>query len=187
MSARMPHIIDRLFSRLQGIYGTAFTNKFSTGLDQAGIDRGMANAKSVWADELAGFADNLDAIGYALKNTDPKFPPSSREFLALCRMAPKKEAPAICYTPTAEDRQRTREAAEAAAKALKPKVSDGIDRHWATHPRSALHLKMIFDAAKRDQRFAPCVAEMVADRICTEGGELLKQYRDQQFQQVSRP
>lgn len=185
MSARMPHIIDRLFSRLQGIYGTAFTNKFSTGLDQSGIDRGMANAKAVWADDLAGFSDNMEAISYALKNLDPKFPPSSREFLALCRMAPKKEAPAIGYTPTAEDRQRTREAADAAAKALKPKVSDGIDRHWATHPRSALQLKMIFDAAKRDQRFESCVAEMVADGICTVDGHLLKQYRDQQFFKVA--
>ena len=185
MSARMPHIIDRLFSRLQGIYGTAFTNKFSTGLDQSGIDRGMANAKAVWADDLAGFSDNMEAISYALKNLDPKFPPSSREFLALCRMAPKKETPAIGYTPTLEDRQRTRAAAEAAAKALKPTVSDGIDRHWATHPRSALQLKMIFDAAKRDQRFSPCVAEMVADGICTEDGHLLKQYRDQQFFKVA--
>ena len=57
------------------------------------------------------------------------------------------------------------------------KLRDGIDEHWATHPRSAMQLGMIFDAAKRDSRFQPCIDQMVADGICTKGGQLLKAYR----------
>lgn len=105
---RMHVVITRLFSRLQGIYGTAFTSKFSTGLDANGVDQGLENAKAVWADELSGFSDNLDAIGYALKNTDPRFAPSAREFLALCRAAPRKEVPALPHKLTEEEIARNR-------------------------------------------------------------------------------
>jgi hypothetical protein len=55
-------------------------------------------------------------------------------------------------------------------------MRDGIDEHWATHPRSPMHLKFIFDAAKNDARFRPCVAQMVADGICTADGKLLRCY-----------
>lgn len=171
--------IAKIFAKFEGRYGSLFIDRWK--------DCNMTNVMETWAEELAGFADQPDRIAYALRAlADHKFPPTLPEFIAACRHAPAKDsAPALGYTPTAEDRQRTREAAEAAAKALKPKVSDGIDRHWATHPRSALQLKMIFDAAKRDQRFAPCVAEMVADGICTADGHLLKQYRDRQFFKVA--
>lgn len=174
MNQRMEIVITRLFSRLQGIYGTTFTGKFSTGIGKDGTDAGLENAKAVWAEELAGFADNLDAIGHALQNVDPRFPPSSREFLALCRQAPRKEAPALPYKPTAEDEARAKKAREAAMAALKPKTEGGIDRLWATSPRSEQHLRFIFDAAKNDPRFRPCIAEMVERGICTAGGKLLR-------------
>lgn len=174
-------VIDRLFSRLQGIYGTSFTSKFSTGAGDDGRDRGFENAKAVWSDELSGFSDNLDALAYALRNTDPKFPPSAREFLTLCRAAPRKEAPVLAHKLTPEESEHNRQMASEATKALKPKISDGIDVHWATHPRSEMQLKFIFDAAKKDARFAPCIAQMIEQGICTEAGNLLKRYRDGQF------
>jgi hypothetical protein len=40
-----------------------------------------------WAEELAGYANNLDAIGYALDHL-PEFMPSLPEFKAICRRAP---------------------------------------------------------------------------------------------------
>lgn len=181
MNARMNNVIDRLFSRLQGIYGSAFTSKFSTGLDRNGVDNGFENAKAVWADELSGFAENLEAIGYALRNTDPKFPPSAREFLTLCRAAPRKEVPVLVHKLTDEEEAKAKAAIASAAKALKPKISDGIDAHWATHPRSDMHLKMIFDAAVRDARFVRCIEEMIEKGICSENGKLLKTYRDGAF------
>ena len=166
--------IERIFARLQGIYGQQFTAKFSR-MD-SGKDVGMLNAKEVWSDELGGFADNGEAIAYALKNLPSDFCPNAIEFRDICRRAPRKEAPALEHKLTEEDHQRAKAAAASAAAALKPKFSDGIDQHWATHPRSAMHLRFIFDAAGRDARFQPCIAQMVEKGICTAEGQMLKRY-----------
>ena len=56
------------------------------------------------------------------------------------------------------------------------KLRDGIDEHWATHPRSAAQLRMIFDAAERDPRFQRCIASMVERGVCSADGRLLKRY-----------
>lgn len=110
-----------------------------------------------------------------------KFPPTLPEFLEACRQAPRKETPALRYVPTAEDEERASEAAAQAAKVIKKISGDGIDTHWATHPKSVMHLKFIFEAAARDQRYKPCVAQMVEKGICTEDRHLLKTYRDGQW------
>lgn len=154
---------------------------YSTGVDASGVDRGFENTKQVWAEELAGFADKLDAMKYALKVTDPSRPPTVREFLALCRNAPEPHKPALPFKPTAQDEERNRAAIAKAANALKPKVVDGIDRHWGTHPRSQLQLRAIFAAAEKDVRFAPCITEMIEQGVCTAAGKLLKPYRDGVF------
>ena len=177
MSANIEAVINRLFSRLQGIYGTAFTSKFSTGLDRNGVDQGFENAKTVWADELHGFLDNLDAIGYALKNTDPKFAPAAREFVALCRTAPKKEAPALVHKLTAEEIQRNREMAEAATKAVKSDSFDGL--LWAKRPKSQKAMDMVADAKKEHRKFPALAAifdQHVVDGVCNEVGKLIKRW-----------
>lgn len=180
MSQQLPASwVEKIFARLLGIYGRQFSDKFSRMVGN--IDAGMENAKQVWSEELAGFSDHPEAIAHALKNLDPKFPPSALEFRELCRHAPRKETPALPYKPTPEDEARAREHINRAASALKNKVKDGIDVHWATHPRSETHLGFIFDAAKKDARFKPCVEQMVADGICTPEGKALKFYRDGQF------
>jgi hypothetical protein len=171
--------IAKIFSKLEGRYGSMFHDRWK------GCD--LNNVKATWAEELAPYAHRPEAIGHALKTlSGQKFPPTLPEFLEACRSAPEPYQPALPHKLAAEDHERAREAAEAMAKIVKPIRGDGIDAFWATHPRSALHLRFIFDAAARDQRFKPCVAEMVKDGICTADGHLLKTYRDQQWCPVVR-
>lgn len=178
MNALPTNVIERLFGRLQGIYGSRFIHMFSTGVDSLGIDRGFENAKTVWAEELSGFAENLNAIRYAVQVTEPSRPPTAREFLALCRNAPVSCEQALPYKQTADDKERARNALAEATKSLKPRRDPGIDTFWATHPKSMKQLKMIFSAAENDPRFRPCITEMVETGICTPTGSLLKYYRD---------
>ncbi len=168
--------VEKIFARLLGIYGRQFSDKFSRMVGN--VDAGMENAKQVWAEELAGFGDQPDAIAYALKNLDPRFPPSALEFRELCRHAPRKEAPSLPYKPSVEDIERQREMANSASAAVSvAKVKDGIDQSWATHPRSHAHLRAIFSAANSDRRFLPCVQKMVDDGICSADGQAFRFYR----------
>lgn len=98
--------VDRIFANLHGIYGTSFTSKYATGVDSRGIDSGLENAKATWAEDLAGFYDMPEAIAYGLRNVDAKFPPSSREFAALCRMAPKPTLPALPMPEVSEEQRQ---------------------------------------------------------------------------------
>lgn len=178
MTPRMSQVIDRVFARLQGIYGTTFTNKFRTGVGPDGVDVGFENAKAVWADELRGFADNLDAIAYALRFTDPKFPPSAREFRDLCRQAPKKEAPMLTYTPTAEDIERNHRMAQEVAAVAKPKAEDYAVTTWAMQPRSVAHLGLIRKAIEEQPgRFGGVMEKLVEQGIVSDDGKLLRRYR----------
>jgi len=174
MNLPMPWI-DKIFHRLLGVYGAQFKAKFS--VVENGVDVGLMNAKEVWSEELSTFVGLPESIAYALKNLPSERAPNAIEFRELCRRAPKKEAPALEHKLTAEDHERASKAAASAVAALRPKISDGIDTHWATHPRSPAHLAFIFDAADRDQRFKPCIEQMVSDGICTAEGKLLKTYR----------
>lgn len=166
--------IAKIFDHMAAMYGSKF----------ADLWRGTEPEKvrAMWAEKLAGFADKPQAIKQALSALDDHpFPPTMPEFLALCRDAAKRigdNKPALPHKPTAEEAEHQRDMAKRIGDAIGAgKMRDGIDQHWATHPRSAAQLGMIFDAAKRDQRFQPCIDQMVADGICTEGGVLLKAYR----------
>jgi hypothetical protein len=86
---------------LHGIYG----NRFASQWDGADIQ----NVKQVWAEELGGFSEMPEAIGYAFKNLDPKFPPSALEFKELCRRAPRKEVMALPHKLTPEEIERNRQ------------------------------------------------------------------------------
>ena len=80
--------IDKIFARLQGIYGREFTGQFATGMTD-GPDPGIQNAKQVWAEELVGFTRFPEAIGYALEHL-PERAPNCIRFKELCRNAPRK-------------------------------------------------------------------------------------------------
>jgi hypothetical protein len=172
--------IAKIFSKFEARYGSLFLDRWR------GCD--MDNVRETWAEELAGFKDQPERIAYALKSlSDERFPPTLPEFIAACRKAPAKASgPALRYVPTLEDEERARQAAASAAKAIKKFSGDGIDEHWATHPRTPAHMRMILDAAKRDQRFKPCIAQMAEQGVCTAEGHLLKTYKDGQWWPLHR-
>lgn len=99
--------VNRIFHRLLGAYGSGFTLKFSK-VDETGRDLGFMAAKDVWAEELGGFADNKDAIAYALDNL-PEHCPNVIQFREICRRAPKKEPVALPHIQTPEEKRRNSE------------------------------------------------------------------------------
>lgn len=182
---RMAVVITKLFGRLQGIYGTSFTSKFSTGVNaKTGIDDGWENAKSVWAEDLAGYVDRLEIIAAALKHVDPDRPPTSRQFLQLCNDQAKhaelrQPQKALPYVPTAEDRERAKAMASQAAKAISGKADDFDPLLWAKRPNSQKAMDMVIDGSKRSTALAQIVADHVANGVCTAAGKLLKRYKGQ--------
>jgi hypothetical protein len=74
-------VMDRLFTRLSLIYGAAW--------DRSLGGAPIADIKTCWADELAGFdsKDGLMAVSWALQNL-PDRCPNVLEFRALVRRAP---------------------------------------------------------------------------------------------------
>lgn len=94
--------VDRLFARLQGVYGRDFMSQFSS-VDSNGFDVGLANAKQIWSEELGGFAEHPEAIAYALENL-PERMPNAIVFREICRKAPRKGYTALEYKLTDEDK-----------------------------------------------------------------------------------
>jgi hypothetical protein len=82
--------MDRLFFKLHGLYGQDFVRKYSLGRIENNEDVGITNAREVWAEELAGFHDQPEAIAYALQHVDPKHVPNAPEFRELCRQGARK-------------------------------------------------------------------------------------------------
>lgn len=167
--------IEKLFQKFEDFYGAKWSAQYG--------DFPRDRVKRTWAEELSGFADMPGAIAGAIsaQKSNP-FPPTLPEFLNLCRESAKRLAgsntPALTHKPTTEELDHQRVMAKRLGDAIGAgKIHDGIDTHWSTHPRSAAHLAFIVDAAKRDQRFVPCIEQMVSDGICTAEGKLLKTYR----------
>lgn len=102
MSSKLPPgWINRIFAVMEGRYGSLFLDRWR------GCD--MANVRETWADELGGFVDHPEAIGYALKSlADQQFPPTLPEFIAAARRAPRKNLPALSHKFTAEEMEENR-------------------------------------------------------------------------------
>ena len=100
--------VDKIFLRLQGVYGREFTAQFSV-IDQVTkVDVGLENAKQVWAEELATFRDWPQAIKYALKNL-PERSPNIIRFRELCRQCGDKPQPSmLTYAVTQQDREKNK-------------------------------------------------------------------------------
>jgi hypothetical protein len=84
-----PAPIDQLFKRLATTYGAAWERS----IGQSPI----ADVKTTWAHELAGFLQNratMQAIAWALDNLPEKCP-NVIEFKHLCRRAPAPETPRL--------------------------------------------------------------------------------------------
>ena len=83
MINRLPNEwVDRIFMRLHGRFGNSFTDKFKLGQIVDGVDIGIANAKQVWAEELAGISPNR-IKNALLHNYD--YAPSCDQFKAQCK------------------------------------------------------------------------------------------------------
>ena len=87
-------VSNRVFKTLQGMYGSLFLSKFSTGkVLPNGGDAGVISARDVWAVSLQRF--DAGTVGTALDRvlTDfPEFPPSLPQFVAICHACRPREA-----------------------------------------------------------------------------------------------
>ena len=116
--------VERLFDRLSMTYGTEFKNKWS------GFP--LSDVKTAWGYELAQFADNLNAIGWALKNL-PERCPNLVEFKSLCKQAPRPSTIAL-DAPKASIEVVDKVLAEIALKAFKKPVDENgktDHKQWA--------------------------------------------------------
>lgn len=173
-------VIDRIFQRLTGIYGSQFTAKFRQIVD--GVDEGTANAKTAWAKELGNFSDKLEAIGYALDHLPTDHAPNALEFRDICRRAPQKQVQQVEYKPTAEDRERQREMSHKATEAVTRKEFDGL--LWAKKPKSQIAMDAVADAKKHASRFPALAAVydfLIENKICNEAGKLLHRWDGQNW------
>ena len=116
--------VDRIFLRLDGVYGSEFTGKYSKN-DENGFDLGLANAKQVWAEELGGFADNPEAFAYALDHL-PERAPNVIRFRDLCRNAPSKHAGlALVHRLSPEEIEQNQQRIKEIREMLEGKVVKG--------------------------------------------------------------
>lgn len=98
--------VHRIFSTMQGHYGSRFLNMWGTGQQLPdGQDAGIVNAMHHWAEKLGGFSENAECIKHALAILPPE-PPSLPQFVELCRHSPRKQPIAIEHRLTDEDRAR---------------------------------------------------------------------------------
>lgn len=174
--------ISRVFDRLLGRYGNQFTAKFSRIEihNDVETDVGMLGAKEAWAEELGGFAENLDAIAYALKNLPTDFPPNALQFADLCRTGAKyvksnAPVPALTYT---YDQDKARKFAADLAEVVNSANRGADPRFWATHPKSHLAFEYIRGAAENNPTvFQPCIDHLIAEgKVSEDGKHLLRRY-----------
>ncbi|WP_225784476.1 hypothetical protein [Xenophilus sp. Marseille-Q4582] len=83
-------VIDRLFSALVLKYGAPFLDRWR--------DLDLAVVKGDWARELAGFANNLEAIRWGLDHL-PEKPPTVMDFKRCCQGARDTSPYAIEHNP----------------------------------------------------------------------------------------
>lgn len=167
-------VVDRIVVRLIGIYGQQFYGKYSR--IESTVDVGISMFKDALATELANFYDNIDAIKYALDNLPSTHCPNALELRDIARRAPKKEAPAISYQPTAEDLERNRRMAEKATKAVMTHVDP---MHCWRRPKSQIVADYLFDAHKNPSRFrqlSEIFDKHVANEVISPEGKLLHKW-----------
>ena len=114
-------VVERLFEKLQLTYGTEFTNKWG--------ELNSMDLMTNWAYELAQFADNLNAIGWALQNL-PDRCPNLIEFKNLCKQAPRPQHQAL-DAPKAPVEVIDREISNMFARLIKKPTDAGDHKRWA--------------------------------------------------------
>lgn len=79
--------VERIFQKLSLVYGRDFLSRWE--------GQELPSVMADWAHELAGFADQPEAIAYALQHLPPEKPPTVLQFRALCNLRPDKALPAL--------------------------------------------------------------------------------------------
>lgn len=114
--------IDRLFERLAAVYGPAWDRSMGA--------TPVMEVKALWAHQLQGFAERLEAVVWALDEL-PENPPNVIQFRNLCRQAPAAAAPRL-PEPKADPERMARELAKLADLRAKPASNPlGGMREWA--------------------------------------------------------
>ena len=114
-------VIDRLFSRLNAVYGAAWDRQMG--------NAPLADVKSVWGHELAGFSDKLGMLAWALDNL-PERCPNVIEFKHLARRAPVPET-ARLPEPKADPARVAAELAKLVPAVEKARVEPVDHKAWA--------------------------------------------------------
>lgn len=84
--------VERLFSRLQAIYGNRVTTMWA--------DANPQEVQSVWAEGLGGFVgDDLRDALTAMQSAYPDYPPTLPQFSALCRDARERRRQSVQKLP----------------------------------------------------------------------------------------
>lgn len=115
--------VDRIFSRLAATYGAAW--------DRQSGAAPLADYKTVWAHELAGFLqtrESMMAIAWALENL-PERCPNVIEFRNLCRQAPAPDVPRLPEPKV--DAERVRAELAKLAPLREPVSAPTDSRAWA--------------------------------------------------------
>lgn len=76
-------IVEMIFTRMSVAYGAAWAQMW------AGVGD-LSMVKAQWATELAGYANNVDAIKHALDHLPVDWPPNSLQFRVICMGAPER-------------------------------------------------------------------------------------------------
>lgn len=124
-----PAWVDRIFARLDGVYGGEFAGKFSRVV--GGRDEGIEAAKATWADELGGFVGSPEAIAWALESRNlPERAPNLVQFAAICKTAPRQNVPQLAHTPSEEERAENLQRIQAAAESVKTSSARKFTGWW---------------------------------------------------------
>lgn len=86
--------VDKIFRKLTLAYGRAFLDRWE------GV--AIADVKTDWGHELAGYESAPECIAYALSHLPASRPPTVFEFRELCARAPRKQQPALTWQPDPE-------------------------------------------------------------------------------------
>jgi len=127
--------VDRIFDRMQGMYGSLWVDRWRSGetVERAGrsFDRGLLNAKATWAQGLGGFSGQPERIHRALESCRSKsLPPTLPEFIELCRHQVAEQHVTL-PPPIPDAGKRT----ENIARAASVRICESGDREWALRLR----------------------------------------------------
>lgn len=119
-SKRLPDSwVQRIFSTMQGHYGTRFINMWKTGqILPDGNDAGILNAMHHWSEKLGWYGDHPECVKHVLEHL-PEDPPSLPQFLNLLRTAPRIEPRKLEHKLTAEQMEKNKQRVKEMIEGLK--------------------------------------------------------------------